>query len=154
MRLTREQCWVNLRAGDHAALCTFNPEGLIDAVPVCFAVVGTVVASPIDVVKAKDTTELTRLGNLERNATATLLCERWDPDDWSRLWWVRARLVRRSAHDIDPHLREDCVRALKEKYVQYRTTEFAHVLVFDVTALTGWSAAGPAGGAAASRSPS
>jgi PPOX class probable F420-dependent enzyme len=140
MQLTNEQCWANLRRGDHATLCTLNAKGLIDAVPVCFAVVGKVVASPIDRVKAKDTTRLARLTNLEREATATLLADRWDPDDWSRLWWVRAHMVRRSGHDVSARLLEDCEHALRAKYAQYRGTEFAEVVVFDVSALTGWSA--------------
>lgn len=136
------QCWERLREGDHATLCTLNRRGLIDAVPACFSVVGQVVATPIDRVKPKETTALARLENLERDATATLLCEQWDPDDWSRLWWVRAHMTRRT-YDMGSHLYEDCVRSLKEKYVQYRETEFAEVLVFDVTGLSGWLATGP-----------
>ena len=86
-----------MRAADHGVLCTSNPRRAIDAVPVCFAVVTRLIVTPIDRVKPKCTTELGRLQNLDRDATATLLCEQWDPDDWSRLWWVRVHLVRRPA---------------------------------------------------------
>jgi hypothetical protein len=112
----------------------------IDAVPVCFVVVGKVIASPIDLVKAKDTTELGRLKNLDRDATATLLCEQWVRHDWSRLWWVRAQLVRRSGHDLTATLRDECEDALRHKYFQYRGTEFADLLVFNVKAVAGWAA--------------
>jgi hypothetical protein len=121
-------------------LCTTGARGAIDAVPVCFVVVGKVLASPIDTVKAKDTTELGRLKNLDRDATATLLCEQWVRHDWSRLWWVKAQLSRRSGHDLTAPLRDESEAALRDKYFQYRGTEFADLLVFDVKSLTGWSA--------------
>ena len=141
MRMTTDDCRRRLRASDHGVLCTSNPQRRIDAVPVCFAVVSELIATPVDRVKPKRTTELARLRNLERDATATLLCERWDPDDWSRLWWVRAHLVRRSDHDITGGQREEGERALREKYPLYEDMEFATVVYLEVKALVGWSAA-------------
>jgi hypothetical protein len=140
VRLTNDQCWGHLAAADHGVLCTTGARGAIDAVPVCFVVVGKVLASPIDTVKAKDTTELGRLKNLDRDATATLLCEQWLRHDWSQLWWVRAQLVRRSGHDLTATLRDESEAALRNKYFQYRGTEFADLLLFDVKGLTGWAA--------------
>ena len=141
MRLTRDQCWDRLARADHGVLCTAGAGGAIDAVPVCYAVAGPVIASPVDLVKPKDTTELARLKNLDRDAAATLLCERWSRLDWSHLWWVRAHLVRRARHDVGAPLREECEAALRERYYQYRGVDFADILVFDVTSLTGWAAA-------------
>ena len=138
--MTNDQCWGHLAAVDHGVLCTHGARGAIDAVPVCFVVVGKVIASPIDTVKAKDTSELGRLKNLEGDATATLLCEQWVRHDWSRLWWVRAQLARRSSHDLSATLREECEAALRHKYFQYRGTEFADLLVFNVKSVTGWAA--------------
>jgi hypothetical protein len=140
VRLTNDQCWANLGRADHGVLCTTGAKGAIDAVPVCFVVVGKAIASPIDTVKAKETTDLARLANLDRDATATLLCEQWVRQDWSRLWWVRAQLVRRSGHDLRAALRDECEEALRHKYFQYRGQEFADLLVFDVKALSGWAA--------------
>ncbi len=139
--MTNDDCWRHLRAADHGILCTSNPRGTIDAVPACFAVVSKLVATPIDSVKPKSSTDLGRLRNLDLDPTATLLCERWDPDDWTRLWWVRAQLVRRTDHDVSATQREDCQSALRTKYQQYRYAEFANVVHFDVEALVGWSAA-------------
>jgi hypothetical protein len=121
-------------------LCTHGARGGIDAVPICFAVVGKVVASPVDLVKPKDTTELGRLKNLERDSSATLLCEHWSRHDWSRLWWVRVELVRRPGHDVKPALLSECEAALRDRYYQYRGVAFADLLVFDVKSLSGWSA--------------
>jgi hypothetical protein len=143
VRLTDDQCWDLLARADHGVLCTAGTRGAIDAVPVCYVVAGKVIASPVDLVKPKDTTELGRLKNLDREATATLLCERWSRHDWSRLWWVRARLVRRSGDDVQASLLEECEAALRERYYQYRGVEFADLLVFDVTSVTGWAAKEP-----------
>ena len=136
MRLTTGECWARLEAADHGVLCTTNAAGAIDAVPTCLAVVGARITTPIDIVKPKATTDLARRANLDRDANATLLCERWDAADWTRLWWVRARLVRVPVHEVDEY-----DAALRAKYPQYRTTVFAAILVFDVADVVGWSAA-------------
>jgi hypothetical protein len=145
VRLALDECWARLRAADHGVLCTVQAGGGgLDAVPVCFVVLGTtaeaVLATPVDRVKPKGTTELARLENLGRDRRATLLCEHWDRDDWSRLWWVRARLLRRPEADVAPPLLGQCEAALRQTYPQYEGTEFARVLVFDVGEVSGWSA--------------
>jgi hypothetical protein len=150
MRLTQVECWDRLHAADHGVLCTAGGRSSIAAVPVCFSVVDDAIASPIDTVKPKETTDLHRLADLERNPVATLLCEHWDGADWSRLWWVRAQLHLLGEDRTSVAFRRECEAALRTKYEQYRKAEFAHMLVFDVTSLTGWragesvvSAAGP-----------
>jgi hypothetical protein len=146
VRLSTEECWARLRAADHGVLCTAHAGGGVDAVPVCFALVptagATVIATPIDRVKAKETTELGRIENLERDAAATLVCEHWDRDDWSRLWWVRARLRWRPDAPVAAPLLGASEAALRRRYRQYEGTDFARVLLFDVEQLFGW-AAGP-----------
>jgi hypothetical protein len=139
VRLSLDACWEHLRAADHGVLSTLTPHH-VDAVPVCFAVVDDAIASPVDRVKAKETTELGRLQNLDREPLATLLCERWVADDWSQLWWVRARLHRLGIDQTSPAFQRECEAALREKYWQYRETEFAHLLLFDVTSIVGWQA--------------
>jgi hypothetical protein len=136
VRLTTGECWARVGAAEHGILCTTNAAGGIDAVPTCLAVVGGRIATPIDTVKPKTTTELGRRANLERDPGGTLLCEHWDARDWSRLWWVTARLVLLSVPDVDEY-----EAALRAKYMQYRTVAFAAVLVFDVLDVVGWSAA-------------
>ncbi|HEY5384698.1 MAG TPA: hypothetical protein VIJ56_05635 [Acidimicrobiales bacterium] len=140
MGLTTDDCWDRVRGADHGVLCTTNAAGAIDAVPTCLAVVGERIATPIDTVKPKATTDLARRANLDRDPSATLLCEHWDAGDWTRLWWVRARLVRVPSADSDDV--DQYEAALRAKYPQYATAGFAAVLVFDVADLVGWSAAG------------
>ncbi len=147
--MSEEQCWARLTAADHGVLATSQGHR-IETVPVCFAIAHdavsgqTVIGSPIDQVKAKETTELSRLSNVGRNPRAALLCEHWDSDDWSQLWWVRAQLLHLADPEVDRTLVTACERALHDKYAQYRDTNFAHLLVFDVTAVAGWSALGVA----------
>jgi PPOX class probable F420-dependent enzyme len=141
VRFSDEQCWARLHAAEHGVLCTVHPARAVDAVPVCFAVVGAVIATPVDRVKAKDTVELARLANLAHDPRAALLCEHWDRDDWSQLWWVRAHLHHRPADDVSARHGDECQKALREKYPQYADTTFARVLVFNVTLVAGWSAA-------------
>jgi PPOX class probable F420-dependent enzyme len=117
-------------------LATRHPDRGVDAVPVCFVFDGSRVAVPVDLVKPKRTTALQRVRNLDADPRAVLLCDRWDPDDWSRLWWVRATLVRIGADD--PH-RQAFGSLLGAKYHQYRRQPFAELTVFEVTGLTGWS---------------
>jgi hypothetical protein len=112
----------------------------IDAVPVCYAVVSNRIVTPVDRIKPKVTTDLARLKNLERNGTATLLCEEWVAHDWSRLSWVRAYLVRRTIDEVDGARLVAYESALREKYTQYRDGDFAELVLFDVVSMLGWAA--------------
>jgi hypothetical protein len=92
-------------------------------------------------VKPKSSTRLQRVANLEADPRASLLCDRWDGADWSRLWWVRATMhfVAEPSDGTGPF--ESLLRA---KYPQYVGRSFAEVLLFTIVDLTGWS--GAAGG--------
>ena len=148
MRLAKEECWGRLRSAEHGILCTSGAAGAIDAVPVCYAVVSDTIVTPVDRVKPKLTTELARLKNLDRNSAATLLCDEWVGHDWSQLWWVRARLVRRASDEVDGAHLAASARALRAKYVQYRESEFVELVLFDVRSLIGWAAADAQSGGA------
>jgi len=141
VRLAHEDCWSRLRSAEHGILCTLGAQDVIDAVPVCFAVVSERIVTPIDRIKPKSTTNLGRLRNLDRNGTATLLCDEWNGSDWSQLWWVRVHLIRRTSDDLSEAPVEVYERALRQKYVQYRETEFVELVVFDVVSLIGWAVA-------------
>jgi PPOX class probable F420-dependent enzyme len=141
MRLSYEECWRRLRSAEHGILCTLGTQDTIDAVPVCYVVVSERIVTPIDRIKPKTTVDLGRLRNLDRNGTATLICDEWNGRDWSQLWWVRAHLARRTSdHDTEGSV-EAYERGLREKYAQYRETEFVELIVFDVVSLVGWEAA-------------
>ncbi len=105
--------------------------------PVCFAIDGDLVGIPIDIVKAKRSTKLGRLRNLEHDPRATLLVEQWDRDDWSQLWWVRASLE----HTVpDPAAQQRLVALLERKYPQYTEGTIQSVIVLRIVDLAGWSA--------------
>jgi hypothetical protein len=144
VRLSLAQCWTLLASAERGILSTHNRLDTIDAVPVCFALVGETVGSPVDRIKPKETADLARVWNVRHTGTGTLLCDHWDPEDWTRLWWVRAHLRLREESTADVAGHED---ALRQKYRQYREAEFAQVLVFDVERLLGWTAAEPERGA-------
>ena len=125
-------------SADHGVLATLNHSGTADLVPACFAVLGDSVAVPVDSVKPKRSTALSRIRNLERDPRATLLVEQWDPADWSRLWWVRLSLVRRDAPSAVAAALE---QGLRDRYPQYAAGSFVALLTFEIESVVGWSAA-------------
>ena len=138
MHFERAEAARRAAAADHGVLATLNRTGVADLVPVCFAIVGEALAVPVDSVKPKKSTALGRIRNLERDPRATLLVERWDPADWSRLWWVRLALVRR---DLPEGVAAALERGLRDRYPQYAGEAFVALLSFEIEAIGGWSAA-------------
>jgi hypothetical protein len=131
-----------LAAHVHGVLCTLHPERGPDPQPVVYAVTNDgahdYVGVPIDRVKPKTSTRLKREDNLESDPRGALLIEHWDPEDWSRLWWVRAHL--RHVPDPPPSLTHDLAARLAHAVPQYADKSFHRVLVCRIAAVTGWSA--------------
>lgn len=138
MRLLVDEATKRLRSHDHGVLSTLNAERGIDSVPVVYGVGDDgSIGIPIDTIKPKATTSLRREENLSADKRATLLVDQWDREDWSRLWWVRVRLERL---DDDAARSSRLADVLAAKYPQYRDKPFARVMLFEVIAITGWSA--------------
>jgi PPOX class probable F420-dependent enzyme len=138
MKLPTVEARSRLAAQSHGVLCTTHVDRGVDAVPVVYACDGDLVGMPVDTVKPKDSTRLQRERNLEADPRATLLVEHWDPDDWSRLWWVRAEL--RWHRDAAIEHETTLADRLAVRHPQYRDRPFARVLVLHVVRVTGWSA--------------
>ena len=138
MHLDRDEAMRRAISADHGVLATLNHWGVADLVPACFAIAGGSLAVPVDSVKPKRSTALGRIRNLERDPRATLLVERWDPVDWSRLWWVRLALVRR---DLPGTVAEALEQGLRDRYPQYAAEPFVALLTFEIESVAGWSAA-------------
>jgi PPOX class probable F420-dependent enzyme len=121
-----------------ARLATHNARGGIDLVPCTFAFGDDdTIVTAVDH-KPKRTTRLQRLENIRTNPSVTLLADHYD-DDWSALWWVRARGEAHVVNEPEAALLE----ALVAKYEQYRDRPPAGpAIVIRVTELVGWSAAG------------
>ena len=141
MHFDRETALRLAAAADHGVLATLERARGADLVPVCFAILGGFVAVPIDSVKPKGSTALGRIRNLERDPRATLLTERWDARDWSRLWWVRISLRRVPAPD---DVTAGLVDRLRARYPQYRDAPFTDVLTFRIEHVGGWAASAEA----------
>ena len=140
MRLAPGDARSRLAAHDHGVLCSLHPERGVDAVPVVYvADERGHVGVPVDLVKPKASHRLQRERNLEADPRATLLVERWDRDDWTQLWWVRAEL--RWVPAPDQALVDALADALARRIPQYRDRPFARVLVLRVVGVSGWSAA-------------
>jgi PPOX class probable F420-dependent enzyme len=118
-------------------LATTHVDRGADLVPVCFVTDGEFVAVPVDTVKPKASTDLQRLRNLDADPRATILCDHWDNDDWTQLWWVRATLIRT---DTDADLPGPWEAPLRAKYHQYAGQSFAAIIVFRITDISGWAA--------------
>jgi hypothetical protein len=144
MRLDRSHCEHLLGQSEHGVLATSHDTRGVDAVPACFAVDGSHLAVPVDRVKPKDSVDLQRTRNLDRDPRAALLCDHWDPTDWSRLWWVRASLERVIGSS---EMRSSLESLLRIKYPQYQGRPFATLLVFRIDEVIGWSAGSETGGA-------
>jgi PPOX class probable F420-dependent enzyme len=132
------ELWTRLTGAAVARLATHNPSGAIDLVPFTFAAVDAhTIVSAVDH-KPKRTTNLQRLDNIRADPAVTVLADHYE-DDWTRLWWVRAR---GDAIVLDAPAAEH-LEALTAKYAQYRTRPpNGPVIVIDVTDITGWDAQG------------
>ncbi len=128
-----------LRTARVARLATTRADGLIDLVPFVFAFdpAGRLV-SAVDH-KPKRHQRLQRLDNIGANPAVTILADHYD-EDWSQLWWVRAR---GDAVVIEPGEGgyDEAVDALVAKYRHYddrRPTGPA--VAVTLREVTGWSA--------------
>jgi PPOX class probable F420-dependent enzyme len=119
-------------------LATVSEQGRPHVVPICFALHGDVVYSAVDH-KAKRTTRLRRIVNIEATGSACLLVDYYD-EDWSTLWWVRLDGIGRV---VTGHAEaERAINNLVDKYPQYRERQpHGPVLALDISHWTGWSAA-------------
>lgn len=135
MLFTREQLgFVHSRRVGY--LSTVDDAGLPHVIPVCFAIQGDCVYSPIDQ-KPKKTHNLKRLRNIRSNPHVSLLLDRYG-DDWSTLGWVLVRGIAWIAYCSDTHVR--AVELLRDKYVQYREMSLQEhpVICIDVKQVISW----------------
>ncbi len=139
MRLSDDEARARLAASGHGVLSTVHPDRGVDAVPVVYALDDGWIGVPVDTVKPKSSTRLQRVRNLETDPRAALLIEHWDPEDWSRLWWVRAELRFEGAPGSDRTT--GLAARLADRFPQYRDQPFARIIGLRVVGLCGWAAA-------------
>jgi hypothetical protein len=138
--LDEPECWVRVQAALHGVLATVHPVRGVDAVPVVYAVVDGFIVVPVDTVKPKRHLALGRLANLEGDRRAVLLIEHYQ-EDWSELWWVRVHVTAPESGSLLQDPLPSWVRALAERYPQYRTPgTIAAAVALLPAAVTGWAA--------------
>jgi PPOX class probable F420-dependent enzyme len=117
-----------LAAARRATLATTAPDGRARLVPICFVLAearddqpGPALYTPLDEKpkRMRDPHRLGRVRDIERNATVSVLVDRWD-EDWSRLGWLRCEgLAGLLEPGEEPAERESAIAALRAKYPQY-----------------------------------
>lgn len=130
-----------LFAGERVArLATVDGRGAPHVVPVTFAVIGDRIFFAVDH-KAKSTTALRRLSNIESDHRVSLLADHYR-EEWRELWWARAdgtASILRAAEGDDE--RAQGIAALCAKYPQYRDRPpQGDVVLTAVSRWSGWSA--------------
>jgi len=124
-----------LEAARVGYLGTVDAQGRPRVVPVCFALVGGEIYSPIDQ-KPKRTTELARIKHVRARPDVCLTVDHWD-EDWSKLAWLQVRGLARVV-EATPEV----VAALRRRYPPYRAMalEIRPLLAIRVREVVGWSA--------------
>ncbi|MDR7581892.1 MAG: TIGR03668 family PPOX class F420-dependent oxidoreductase [Armatimonadota bacterium] len=123
-------------------LATVDGDGRPHVVPVCFAVHGGDVYTPLDVKpKRVAPLRLRRVRNLLGHPDVCLVVDRYD-EDWTRLAWVQLR--GRAGLVDDPAERGAAIAALRARYPQYRNAalESCPLIRVSVTEVVAWAAAG------------
>jgi PPOX class probable F420-dependent enzyme len=125
-----------------ARLGTIAPDGRPRLVPVCYALVGDAIAIAIDE-KPKSTTELARVRDIRRDPRVTLLVDRYDDADWSRLAWLRIDATAEvlAAGNEWP----EGLEALRARYPQYAAMALEGLPLLRVrpVRVVGWRASEP-----------
>ena len=114
-------------------LATASAEAAPHVIPICYVLLDDTVYSVIDE-KPKSGRRLLRLRNIDQTGQAALVVDHFD-DDWTQLAFV---LMRGPARVVPAD--EDVLRALREKYPQYRSMslEDAEMVELHVEKWTAW----------------
>jgi PPOX class probable F420-dependent enzyme len=136
----RDEALARLRAARVGRLATLTPEGKPHVVPFVFVVAeqGSAIRLfwMVDE-KPKRSKELQRLRNIEHQPAVELIVDEYDDEDWTRLWWVRARGRARVVVEADE--RDAALGQLRAKYPQYDSTDDPGLIVaIEVETITGW----------------
>jgi PPOX class probable F420-dependent enzyme len=121
-----------LRRARVARLATADRRGRPHVVPICFAVAGRRLYSPIDEKpKRAAPLRLKRVRNIMVNPRIALVVDAYR-EDWRRLWYV---LVFGTAEVIEPGTAEHAaaLRVLRRKYHQYRAMRLEARPVLGIT---------------------
>ncbi len=131
-----------LEAERRAVLVTIARDGQPRPVPVCHAISGDTIVTPIDAKPkaARDPRHLARLRDIAADARVSLLVDHW-AEDWDDLSWTR---IDGRAHLVEPGTDDHAaaLRALRARYEQYAgmALEGLPVIAITPTRVVAWSA--------------
>ncbi|MBA2265408.1 MAG: TIGR03668 family PPOX class F420-dependent oxidoreductase [Chloroflexi bacterium] len=134
-----------LDAERRAMLVTIGRQGRPRPVPVCYAVLGETIVTPIDAKpkRGTDPRDLARLRDIAADSRVSLLVDHWD-EDWRRLAWIR---IEGEAHVIEPGAdgHAAALSALRARYAQYAGMPLEDLPVIEIrpARAVSWSAAHP-----------
>ena len=134
--MTAEEARERFAGARVARLATADAGGQPHVVPIAFALDGDRLYSAVDS-KPKRTTKLRRLANVRENPRVAVLVDRYDDEDWSRLWWARADGAGRVLGPDDPEAHR-AAELLRGRYP--RIEPIGAVLAVDVERWSGWQA--------------
>ena len=129
-----------LREARVARLATADAAGQPHVVPVCFAVDGRTIYTPLDEkLKRVAPRRLRRVRNIEANPRIALIVDHYE-EDWRRLRFALVTGTARIIEDGPDHAR--AIALLREKYPQYRAMrlEDRPVLVISPHKVVTWAA--------------
>ncbi|TMI82743.1 MAG: TIGR03668 family PPOX class F420-dependent oxidoreductase [Bacillati bacterium ANGP1] len=129
-----------LREARVARLATADAGGQPHVVPVCFAVDGETIYTPLDEKpKRVAPRRLRRVRNIEANPRIALVVDHYE-EDWRRLRFALVTGTARIIEDGPAHAR--AIALLREKYPQYRAMrlEDRPVLVISPHKVVTWAA--------------
>lgn len=107
-----------LRSARVAHLATADEKGRPHVIPICFALIGEEIYSPIDEKPKKSAPlRLKRASNIRANPYVSLIADRYG-EDWRRLAYVL--IMGKAALLLGGPRHKRAVRLLRRKYPQYR----------------------------------
>jgi len=123
-------------------LATVRPDGTPHVIPFVFAADpdarGSILYWAVDR-KPKATPELQRLANIRANPVVEVVVDHYE-EDWSKVWWVRARGLATVVPDGSPE-RDRALALLAARFAPYADDPPpGPVVAIRVTSVSGWSA--------------
>ncbi len=140
MKMDGETAARRLSESAHGVLCTVDATHGVRPEPCVFASEGSLLAFAVEAIKERSAPTMVCETNLAADPRASLLVEQWDPEDWTKLWWVRAEL--RHVVEPGPADLEVLARNLSGRIEQFEDRPFDRLVVLEVVAVTGWTATG------------
>ena len=141
--MDRDEARARLGSGRVGRMATVTPEHRPHVVPFVFVLVergSDLVAYWAVDRKAKRSTDLKRIRNIEANPAVELVVDGYD-EDWERLWWVRCSGMARVVVS-ETELRS-ALHALRAKYPQYGIDPpDGPVVAIDVATIDSWEGLG------------